>query len=263
MTTIDMSLLDLVIIYALLAIPLAILLASRIALVRKAAIAIARMSVQLALVGFYLRYIFELNNVFVNFAWVSVMILVANANVLGTAGLSLRKLFPVTVVGIALSTLAVLAVFVFGAVQPTPLYDARYMIPLTGMILGNCMRGNVISLERFFSAIARNEKEYTSFIFMGATVREATLPYFRQALAAALSPTVTTMATMGIVSLPGMMTGQILGGSSPVTAIKYQMAIMVAIFVTVALGAYLNLLLSMRVSFDRYGMLRREVMKKP
>ncbi len=262
MTTIDMSLPDLLIIYALLAIPLAVLLAYRIALVRKTIIAIARMSIQLALVGFYLRYIFELNNVYVNVVWVSIMILVANTNVLGTAGLSLRRLFPVTVVGIALSTLGVLAVFLFAAVRPTPLYDARYMIPLTGMILGNCMRGNVISLERFFSAITRNQREYATFIFMGATVREATLPYLRQALAAALSPTVTTMATMGIVSLPGMMTGQILGGSNPVTAIKYQMAIMVAIFVTVALGAYVNLLLSMRVSFDEYGMLRRGIVKK-
>jgi putative ABC transport system permease protein len=262
MTTEELSLLDLTVIYALLAIPLAILLAYRIALVRKTLIALVRMTIQLALVGFYLRFIFELNNPLVNVAWVAIMILVANANVLGTAGLSVRKLFAVTVAGIAVSTLAVLVVLLFAAVQPTPLYDARYMIPLAGMILGNCMRSNVVGLERFFSGIIRNEKEYQTNIFMGATVREASLPYLRQALSASLAPTVTTMATMGIVSLPGMMTGQILGGSSPVTAIRYQIAIMIAIFVTAALGTYINLLLSVRVSFDEYGMVRRDVVRR-
>jgi putative ABC transport system permease protein len=262
MTTRELSILDLAIIYSLLAVPVAILLAYRIPLVRKTLVAIVRMSIQLALVGFYLRYIFEWNNAFVNFAWVAIMILVANANVLGTAGLNVRKLFAITVAGVGLGTLTVLAVFVFVALRPTPLYDARYMIPLTGMILGNCMRSNVISLERFFTAISRNEKEYMTFIFMGATVREASLPYVRQALSAALAPTVTTMATMGIVSLPGMMTGQILGGSGPLTAIKYQMAIMAAIFVSAALGTFINLLLGVRVSFDEYGMLRRDVIRR-
>jgi putative ABC transport system permease protein len=261
MSTLDMTVVDLLIIYALLAAPLAVVALYRTGLVKKTLVSIVRMSVQLALVGVYLRFIFELNNPLVNIGWIAVMIAVAAVNVLGTAGLSQRRLLPLTFIGIALSTLGVLAVFVFVALRPRPLYDARYLVPISGMILGNCMRGNVISLERFFVGIRDNRKQYMSSLFMGATVHEASRPWFRRALSAALAPTVGTMATMGIVSLPGMMTGQILGGSSPVTAIKYQMAIMVAIFTAVALGAWLNLLLCTRVGFDTYGMPRDDIMR--
>lgn len=256
-----MTFADLLIIYALLAAPLAVVAVYRTGLVKRTVVSIGRMSVQLALVGAYLRFIFELNNPFVNFGWIVIMILVASVNVLGTAGLNGRRLLPLTFTGIAVSTLGVLAVFVFAAIQPRPLYDARYLVPIGGMILGNCMRGNVISLERFFVGIRDNRKELMSSLFMGATVREASRPWLRRALTAALAPTVSTMATMGIVSLPGMMTGQILGGSNPATAIKYQMAIMVAIFVAVALGAWLNLLLCMRVGFDDFGMPREDIVR--
>jgi putative ABC transport system permease protein len=258
----DISLLDLSYIYVLLLVPLALMLVYRIVLIRKTLIAVVRMSAQLYLVGIYLKYIFQLNNVYLNVAWLLVMITVANTNVLSSAKLRVRALFPITFIGIAFSTLAVLSVFVFASVRPTPPYDARYLIPLAGMLLGNCMRGNIIALERFYSGLVTQQKEYQTYIFMGATVREACGSHFRKALSAALSPTASTMATMGIVSLPGMMTGQILGGSDPMTAIKYQMAIMVAIFVTVAVGAWLNLRLSMRVAFNGRGMLRREVLKQ-
>ncbi|MBD3345711.1 MAG: ABC transporter permease [Chitinivibrionales bacterium] len=259
MTTRDLNFLELALIYAMLAVPILIMAAYRIGLIRKTLIAIVRMSLQLALVGLYLRFIFEFNNLWLNIAWLLVMITVASSNVLSSAGLRVGKLLPMLLGGIALSTLSVLAVFVFAALRPDPLYDARYLIPIGGMILGNCMRGNVISLERFFSGIRHNRKEYMSSLFMGATVTEAIRPWIRRSITAALSPTISTMATMGIVSLPGMMTGQILGGSSPLTAIKYQMAIMVAIFVSVALGAWLNLALCTRVGFGEYGMLREDI----
>ncbi|MBD3321678.1 MAG: ABC transporter permease [Chitinivibrionales bacterium] len=259
--TLDIGLPGLLAMYVMLLAPLAIMAFFIRGLVKKTVVSIVRMSVQLTLVGIYLRYIFEFNNAYVNIAWVLVMIVVASVNVLGTGGLNRKLLLSRTVLGIGLSTLIVLSVFILAGVRPEPLYDARYMIPLGGMVLGNCMRGNVISLERFFSGIRDNRKEYMSSLFMGATIREACRPWLRKALSSALTPTVSTMATMGIVSLPGMMTGQILGGSNPLTAIKYQIAIMIAIFVAVSLGAWLNLNLCMRSGFDERGMLRRDILR--
>jgi len=96
---------------------------------------------------------------------------------------------------------------------------------------------------------------------LGATLSEAVRPYMQKALQAAAGPLLATIATMGIVSLPGMMTGQILGGSMPVMAIKYQIAIVISIFSAMILASGLNLLFSMKIAFDDFGMLRGDIFK--
>jgi putative ABC transport system permease protein len=132
-----------------------------------------------------------------------------------------------------------------------------------GMILGNCMRGNILALERFYSSIRRNEKEFITYLLMGATLREAVTPYMRESIRPALAPQLSTMATLGIVSLPGMMTGQILGGTSPLIAIKYQLAVMIAIFTAIALSTFINIFVSMRIAFNDYKVLKRDLFPPP
>lgn len=261
METIDLSLRDMVLIYTLLIIPFMVFAASGIDLGKRSLIAIFRMTIQLALIGIYMGFLFELNSVWLNLGWVLIMLLSANFNIIGSAGLKLRFFFIPTLFGVALGTGIVLLVFVFLLLQPQPLYDARYLIPLAGMILGNCLKGNVLALERFYSSIHKNQKEYSTYLYMGAHLKEAVRPFLQAAIKAAISPHIATMATLGIVSLPGMMTGQILGGSFPVVAIKYQIAIMISIFSAMALSAYLNIRLSMAVAFDEYQNLCSEVMK--
>jgi putative ABC transport system permease protein len=92
-------------------------------------------------------------------------------------------------------------------------------------------------------------------------LNEAVRPFLQRAYSASLAPTIATMATIGIVSLPGMMTGIILGGTDPLVAIKYQIAIMMAIFSGTALAVILGILLTLRTSFDRYGVLDPDVLK--
>jgi putative ABC transport system permease protein len=261
METIDISLPGMLAIYALFLIPLAIIALFKLGLVRESLLALARMTVQLLFVGVYLEFIFELNSWAVNLAWVAIMLLTANCAILSRAHLSKREMFPATILSIAFATAAVAGFFAVGVLGASP-RNARYLIPILGMILGNCMRGNVIALERFFSGIRENEMEFITYQLLGATPLEAARPYLRRALKAAVSPYISTMATIGIVSLPGMLTGQILGGSLPLTAIKYQIAIMVCIFSSVVLAAALNLLASTRIAFDQWGMLRGEVFAK-
>ncbi len=262
MTTIDVSLGGLAAVYAMVALPAILIVAFRLGLLKEGALSIVRMTVQLVLVGLYLGLLFDLNHPALNLAWVLVMIVVATTNVVRSAGLRLRVMFLPALAGVAVSTLIVLTVMIVAAVRPEPIYDARYLIPIAGMLLGNCMRGNIIALERFYVGTRSDERAYRTSIFIGATVLEATRPQMRLALRAAIGPTIATMATMGIVSLPGMMTGQILGGSDPLTAIKYQLAIMVAILVTVTLGAYLNVRMSMGAAFDDYQMLDRSIFSR-
>ncbi len=255
MTT-DLSIPAVLSMYALLLLPLAAMFHLQLGVVRDTLVAVARMTIQLLLVGLYLKYIFQLNNALVSLLWVAGMMVVANFSILKNAGLERRLFFWRSLAGVAASTLLVSAWFILVAIRPDPPYDARYMVPIVGMVLGNCLRSNVLSLERFYSGIRRNENEFTTYLLLGADLHEAVRPYLRDALRAAVNPTIATMATMGIVSLPGMMTGQILGGSMPATAIKYQIGIMLCIFTSMVVAALANIRLSLPVAFDDHQRLR-------
>ena len=259
MQVMDMSWVALASMFGLLAVPIIILRWARVLLIRQMLTATVRMTVQLVLVALYLEFIFRLNNIWVNSGWILMMIVIANLNITRSAGLRMRRMFPFLLAGLAAGTLPVVGFFVCAAVQPEPFYDARYLIPISGMVLGNCLRANVIALERFYSAIRTNTKEYITYLSMGATLQEACRPYMRQALQASLAPTISTMATMGLVSLPGMMTGQILGGSSPMIAIKYQIAVMLAIFCATVITTFANIRFSQRATFTPYGLLDPDI----
>jgi len=256
MSAIDISIEQLAILYLLLLIPISIFLFYRMALVKKTGVAVARMSVQLSLVGLYLKYLFEWNNFWINCGWVLVMLVAANLNILKQAGLSTRTFLPGSLAATGVATILVVTVFLVMAVRPEPLHDARYLVPIAGMLLGNCLRSNIVCLERFFASIRENQREFMTYLYLGASLQEASQPHLHKALRASLAPHISTMATLGIVSLPGMMTGQILGGGNPVIAIKYQLAIMVAILVTSTLGAYLNLQAGIRIAFDDFQRLK-------
>lgn len=257
--TVDLSVFSLIFMYALLLLPLVIFLHLRLGLVRQTLISVLRMSIQLLLVGIYLKYIFAFNHAWLSLLWVAVMMVVANFSILNKAGMRRAPLFMRSLAGVAGSTLLVSGWFILAAIRPQPLHDARYLIPITGMVLGNCLRGNVLSMERFYSGIRKNENEFTTYLLLGATLNEAVRPYLRDAVRAAVNPSIATMATMGIVSLPGMMTGQILGGALPLTAIKYQIGIMICIFTSSVLSAVVNIRLSMPGTFDDHQRLRQDI----
>lgn len=261
MQTADIPIFKMALLYGLLLVPLGCLWRLKLGLTRSILVSVARMTVQLVFVGIYLRYIFEWNILWVNGLWVAVMVVVANVSSLEKAGLALRRFFWPTLAGIAGGTFLTVGVIIFVLVRPDPLYDARYLIPLTGMILGNCLKGNVLVLERFFNGIRQQEAAYLTYLLLGATRREAVAPFLREAVSAALAPTLATMTTIGIVSLPGMMTGQILGGSFPLVAIKYQIMVMIGIFISLTLSGLLNVFLSLPSAFDAYGMLKAGVFR--
>ncbi len=245
--------------YLLLLFPLAILLHQRVPMLRETGVAVVRMTVQLLLVGFYLQIVFRLNHAGLNLLWLLVMVAVADGSILRGCRLRVRRFAPALFVALFAGTAIPVLVFV-GPVLRTPGWlDAQYVIPIGGMVLGNCLRADIIGLKGFYEAIARNEKAYLQSLAQGARLSEAVRPHFQDALQAALLPTVASMATIGLVALPGMMTGVILAGTNPLTAIKYQIAIMIAIFAGTAITVFLAIRLTLRSSFDAYGVLDRGI----
>ena len=127
------------------------------------------------------------------------------------------------------------------------------------MVLGNILRGNIISLERFYDSLLKRQDEYIYYISLGATLKEAIQPFMAEAVKAAINPFIATVATMGLVSLPGMMTGQILGGATPVVAIQYQVVILVAILIISVVSTFLVILFSLKISIDNLGRLKKGI----
>ncbi len=248
-------------VYLLLLLPIAAVLWLKIPLTQKIIVSTARMSVQLLLVGFYLQYVFAWNNPLINLAWLLVMAGVANVSILHACRLCLRCFWKELGLSLLVGTAIPLVVFILSLQQDGALLDARSLIPVGGMILGNCMRANIIGIKSFYHGLRTDQKRFTLELSRGASLWEACRLYLRSSCENALSPTLATMATLGLVSLPGMMTGVLLGGADPLTAIGYQIAIMLSIFSGTTLTVILAILLTIRSSFTPAGTLRADLFR--
>lgn len=214
------------------------------------------MIIQLFLIGAYLRFLFEWNNPFINFLWVIIMVGVAAETALTRTRLNVEfddsnlYRFFVTVVLVGLY-------FLGFVLKLDNIFSAQYFIPVFGIIMGNMLGVNVIGLNTYYAGLRREQQLYYFLLGNGATRNEAIAPFVRQALIKAFSPGIANMAVTGLVALPGTMIGQILGGSSPHVAIKYQIMIVVITVVASMLSLMMTIFLASRKSFDSYGRLLR------
>ncbi len=216
-------------------------------------ISVTRMIIQLSLVGVYLQYIFDLNNNLLNVLYIIIMMLVASVSITNSTKLKKKKLYFPIFISMALPNLFMVLFFNKMVINLNNIFDARYIITIGGMLLGNVLSGDIVGINSFFKDIDENKNIINFDLALGATQVQSIKPYVKNALTASITPTVSSMATIGLVALPGMMTGQILGGSVPLEAIMYQIAIMIAIYVT----RYINIISSVYVSnkyiFDKKG----------
>ncbi|MGF1757745.1 ABC transporter permease [Photobacterium sagamiensis] len=239
--------------YLLLLIPLFLFHRWQLGLTRTLIEAVLRMTLQLAVVGIYLQTLFDWQNPGLNVLWLTVMVLIAGFSICRRAEMNVRKVLPAVLLGHVVALVVVLPAMLAGAIQAEPWWQAQYMIPVAGMLLGNCLTANVLALERWYSSLREKQNEYQFYLALGAP--NPGQPFIKTAVKAALAPQLATMATLGIVSLPGMMTGQILGGTEPILAVKYQLVIMVAIFIAGILSVTTCLAFVSRFAFNRYGQL--------
>ena len=244
--------LDLAVTYALLIVPGGVLLWLRPRLLPRLGVAVLRMSVQLLLVGLYLHVLFEADRWWLSGAWLGVMLLVADGSVLAGSGLTWRRHGPAVFAALVVGTAVPLAVLLLTLGSTT----AALLIPLAGMILGNGLRAQVVGLRTFHTGLTDRRAEYELLLTQGATRREAVRPFLSEAVESSLAPTLATVATIGLVSLPGMMTGVLLGGGDPSSAVRYQIAIMLAILAATAASVPLAIVLALPRTLDPAGRMR-------
>lgn len=228
----------------------------KISLNRRIAYSLFRMTIQLILVGFFLQYIFLFDQFWISTAYVLFMITVAAITTIKTCHLNLRSQLIAIIIGFGLPNLLMLLFINQFVIGLDNIFEAQYYIPLMGMLLGNTLSGNIIGINTFYQGIKKGEREYYYRLSLSANQWEATLPWYKEAVISSLNPIIATTETVGLVSLPGMMTGQILGGSMPMTAIVYQIVIMAAILIVRYFSIHFTLLLTWRQSFDEFDRLK-------
>jgi len=234
----------------------------RLGLNKKLLIAFARMLIQLGFVAVYLIYIFKLDNILINVAYVGMMVFFAALSGLKNSSIRLKRFLPTTFVAMLVPTLFTLFYFNLFIIQIEDIFRADIMIPIGGLMLGNILKSNIVALKTFFNLTRNQEKVYMYLLATGATKTEALRPFIKEAVKTAMAPNIATMATVGLVSLPGVMTGQMLGGSEPGLAVKYQIMVMIIIFFTGLFSVILQLLFAIRQSFNQHDQLDKSILEQ-
>jgi putative ABC transport system permease protein len=240
MSSVALSNTDLLLAALLLAINGGISLAFGLRLERNLLLATARMVVQVAAIGFVLRFVFSQSSPLWTAAVAMLMLLLAgyelmtrqerrfkgwwsyglgNATLLFASGLA--ALYAVTVV-----------------IAPSPWYAPRYLLPILGMVLGSTLTSVSLVLQTLAEGIERERGAIEARIAQGGTRFAAFGPLLRRAMRTATAPLLNIMSVAGLVALPGMMTGQIMAGADPVEAARYQIALMFVLAGAAGLGAF-------------------------
>ena len=207
------------------------------------------MAVQLILVGLVLEWIFQVRHPVIIVLMAVIMAGLAGVAAVQRTSYRFSGIYWNSLVTISASAFVVTGAAVAGILQIEPWYDPQYLIPLLGMVLGNALTGISLGLDRMLEGCITRRNWIETMLSHGATRWEAAHEEIRQALRTGMIPTVNAMMIMGIVSLPGMMTGQILAGVSPMDAVRYQMVIMFMIAACTALATLGVVLLAYRMLF--------------
>ncbi len=235
---------DLVLAAMLLFINALVSLLFRLGVARQLLVAGVRMCLQLGLVGLVLRFIFAQQSPWWMIGLAVIMLVAAGREVHARQSSRLKDgwTYKIATASITIAATVILVFALTVLVKPEPWYTPRYALPLLGMLLGNAMTGISLGLDTLSRTVRRDRRAIDTRLALGQTFSQAMDIPVRDALRTGLMPIINAMAASGLVSLPGMMTGQILGGTPPVEAVKYQILIMFLIAATCATGTLLAIL---------------------
>ena len=230
----------------------------QLGLERQLLISALRTTIQLLLIGWVLKLLFDQ----VNLLWITVIAII----MITLAGYEIHQRQKYRFRGPWGYGAGTLSVFISGFVltlfsllliiQAEPWYQPQYAIPLLGMLLGNTMNGISIALDQLNKSALQQRRVIEARLLQGHSAKNAIQEYRREAIRIGMIPTINGMAAAGIISLPGMMTGQILAGAPPVEAVKYQILIMFLIAVGTGFGTLIAISLATRRLFDERERLR-------
>ncbi|MDF2961850.1 MAG: iron export transporter permease subunit FetB [Paenibacillus sp.] len=224
----------------------------KLALEKDILIGTVRSAVQLLLVGYVLQFVFNANHPVWLALILCIMITVAAWNASdrakGLDGIRWRIILAIAITEV--STMGLL--LVLGIIEPTP----QYIIPVSGIIIGNAMIVSGLFLNQMKRELQTSRGEIETLLSLGATMRQAVQEPLKRSVKASMIPTIDGMKTMGLVQLPGMMTGMIVAGANPVEAVRYQVLIIFTIIAAAALSGMILSMISYKLWFTEGERLR-------
>ncbi|PIE17608.1 MAG: iron export ABC transporter permease subunit FetB [Proteobacteria bacterium] len=238
----------------------AISTALRLGLLRSLLWGTLRTFLQLTLIGYALQHVFAIDHPALVAALVGLMTLVAARAVIGRLRGVPFKPYAIAALSLAAGTYLVGTLVCALLIGAERWWTARISIPIAGMILGNTLNGISLSLERFVSDVRAAAPQVEQLLCLGHSPWEAVRRQVKSALRAGMTPTINALMIVGLVSLPGMMTGQILAGVDPLTAVRYQIVVMMMVAASVTLGCLLLVGLSYKRCFTKDGALLPELL---
>lgn len=247
----DLSFLQLASAYLFIVILIVIVRLRGIPREKEVLLATIRMSVQLILAGYLLVYLFDNPHPLFTLLIIAIMQAFAIYNVYRRTkhalALQMKKQIAYAMVG---GIMVSLFFFIFVVLNVKPWYEPRYFIPIAGMIIGNSMTGISLGVNHLIEGFNANRAHIEGALMLGASPKAAAKKVVNHAFDASMLPTINSMVGMGIIFLPGMMTGQILSGTSPILAVEYQIAVMLGIVGSVSLTVILYLQLAYKSFFN-------------
>lgn len=219
------------------------------------AIAAMRMVAQLLLVGLALRWILEIRSPLITALAVILMVAAATREVAARPRRRLRGWSGLRISAVVVSAASMLtvALALTTAIRPDPWYDPRYAIPLMGIVLGSVLNSASISLDAFLSGVHSSANLIEARLALGATRSEALKPHVVSAIRSGMLPVINQMSAAGIITLPGIMTGQVLAGMDALEAAKYQILLMFILGGASGLAAFgCALLAALRITDERH-----------
>ncbi len=226
MEIIELDVIDLLWTWGLILIGILLVKWQKLALEGQLLIASLRSLIQLMFIGYILEFIFAVDNPIAILIIIGVMISIASIVAKNRISSKMEGLLPIVWIALFASTSFVVSYSIIFIIQPDDWYNPQYLIPLVGMILGNILNGASLSGERLANDIKNNRLTIETHLSLGATAKQAVQQYRKDAIKIGLVPILNTMMIVGMVSLPGMFTGQVLAGNNPLSAASYQILIL-------------------------------------
>lgn len=233
------DLLDLAAVAALVLLSGGLGLALRLGITRSLWIAAGRSAVQLGLLGLLLQSLFAVESPLWVLGWLTVMVVAATRAALARPAWQVPGAGPLAFAGLALTALATTFAVTSGVLGTDPWWQPRVVVPLCGMLLGNALNGIALTLDSLLETLHARRDAIELHLALGAERSEALREPLRSALRRGMTPIVNAMSVVGVVSLPGMMTGQILAGADPWQAARWQLVILFMIAGATTLGSLL------------------------
>ncbi len=225
-------------------------------------IATVRTFVQLTAMGYVLTYFFGQEHWLFMLGLLLLMILIASYEGQRRQKQKIPGFFVAMVVDLLASTLIILGTILLFILDVKPWFSPYAAIPIGGMIIGNGLNSTSLTANRFLSELQHREGEIETLLALGATPKIAAYDSMKESIQAALIPNINAMMTVGLVQLPGVMTGQILAGIDPIIAVRYQIMIMYMWFTTATLANMIMLAIIYRQFFTKKMQLRSELLRE-